>query len=288
MNALIFPGQGSQFVGMGKDLYEGHEEAKKKFLLANKILGFDITDVMFNGTEEDLKKTDITQPAIFIHSCITFYLNNVKDIYAFAGHSLGEVSAVTCSGSLSFEEGLELVLIRARAMQSACKNNDSKMAAILALSDEKVNEICQTIDDVGPANYNCPGQIVISGSKEGIQKACNKFKENGGKAIPLPVGGGFHSPFMESAKIELNDAVKNANINTPSAPIYQNFDAQGYTDADNIRINLVNQLTSPVRWTQTINNMINDNIKSFIECGPGRVLQGLVKKINRDYEVSSL
>ena len=173
-------------------------------------------------------------------------------------------------------------------MQSACKNDDSTMAAILALSDEKVNEICQTIDDVVPANYNCPGQIVISGSKEGIQKACNKFKENGGKAIPLPVGGGFHSPFMESAKIELNDAVKNANINTPSAPIYQNFDAQGYTDADNIRINLVNQLTSPVRWTQTINNMINDNIKSFIECGPGRVLQGLVKKINRDYEVSSL
>ena len=243
---------------------------------------------MFNGTEEDLKKTDITQPAIFIHSCITFYLNNVKDIYAFAGHSLGEFSAVTCSGSLSFEEGLELVLISARAMQSACKNNDSTMAAILALSDEKVNEICQTIDDVVPANYNCPGQIVISGSKEGIQKACNKFKENGGKAIPLPVGGGFHSPFMESARIELNDAVKNANINTPSAPIYQNFDAQGYTDADNIRINLVNQLTSPVRWTQTINNMINDNIKSFIECGPGRVLQGLVKKINRDYEVSSL
>ena len=288
MNALIFPGQGSQFVGMGKDLYEGHEVAKKKFLLANKILGFDITDVMFNGTEEDLKKTDITQPAIFIHSCISFYLNNVKDIYAFAGHSLGEFSAVTCSGSLSFEEGLELVLIRARAMQSACKNDDSTMAAIIALSDEKVNEICQTIDDVVPANYNCPGQIVISGSKEGIQKACNKFKENGGKAIPLPVGGGFHSPFMESARIELNDAVKNANINTPSAPIYQNFDAQGYTDADNIRINLVNQLTSPVRWTQTINNMINDNIKSFIECGPGRVLQGLVKKINRDYEVSSL
>ena len=173
-------------------------------------------------------------------------------------------------------------------MQSACKNDDSTMAAILALSDEKVNEICQTIDDVVPANYNCPGQIVISGSKEGIQKACNKFKENGGKAIPLSVGGGFHSPFMESARIELNDAVKNANINTPSAPIYQNFDAQGYTDADNIRINLVNQLTSPVRWTQTINNMINDNIKSFIECGPGRVLQGLVKKINRDYEVSSL
>ena len=288
MNALIFPGQGSQFVGMGKDLYDGHEEAKKKFLLANKILGFDITDVMFNGTEEDLKKTDITQPAIFIHSCITFYLNNVKDIYAFAGHSLGEFSAVTCSGSLSFEEGLELVLIRARAMQSACKNDDSTMAAILALSDEKVNEICQTIDDVVPANYNCPGQIVISGSKEGIENACVVFKEKGGKTIPLPVGGGFHSPYMKSARVELEDAVNKAKVDTPSAPIYQNYDAIGYTDTDKIRSNLINQLTSPVRWTQSVNNMIENNVKNFIECGPGRVLQGLVKKINRETNVSSL
>lgn len=288
MNALIFPGQGSQFVGMGKDLYESHDEAKKKFLLANKILDFDITDIMFNGTVEDLKNTDITQPSIFIHSYITYFISNVKNISAFAGHSLGEFSAVTCSGSLSFEEGLELVLIRARAMQNACKNNDSTMAAILALSDEDVNETCKNIDNVVPANYNCPGQIVISGSKEGIEKACEIFKDKGGKAILLPVGGGFHSPYMESARVELEDAVNQANIITPSAPVYQNYDAKGYTNADKIRTNLVSQLTSPVKWAQSVNNMINDNIKGFIECGPGRVLQGLVKKINRDSEVSSL
>lgn len=288
MNAIIFPGQGSQFVGMGKDLYQGDESAKKKFLLANKILGFDITDVMFNGTVDDLKKTDITQPAIFIHSCITFHHNKVNDISAFAGHSLGEFSALTCSSSLSFEEGLELVLIRARAMQNACKNNDSTMAAILALSDSEVNAVCEGIENIVPANYNCPGQIVISGSKVGISKACEEFKEKGGKAILLPVGGGFHSPYMESARVELEDAVNQANIDTPSAPIYQNYDAKGHTDINKIRSNLVSQLTSPVRWTQSINNMIDDNIKSFIECGPGRVLQGLVKKINRDSDVSSL
>tara|TARA_Y100000590_G_scaffold370677_1_gene432656 strand:- start:384 stop:1250 length:867 start_codon:yes stop_codon:yes gene_type:complete len=288
MNALIFPGQGSQFVGMGKELYESHEEAKRKFLLANKILGFDITDVMFNGTIDDLKKTDITQPAIFIHSCITFFLNKVNDISAFAGHSLGEFSAVTCSESLSFEEGLELVLIRARAMQNACKNNDSTMAAILALSDEEVNIACEVMENVVPANYNCPGQIVISGSKKGIENACVVFKEKGGKAIPLPVGGGFHSPYMESARIELEDAVNEAKIETPSAPIYQNYDAIGYTDTHKIRSNLISQLTSPVRWTQSVNNMIENNVKKFIECGPGRVLQGLVKKINRETDVSSL
>ena len=270
MNALVFPGQGSQFVGMGKDLYENHEDAKKMFLQANKILDFDITDVMFNGTVEDLKKTDITQPAIFIHSCITYFINNVKDISAFAGHSLGEFSAVTCSGSLSFEEGLELVLIRARAMQNACKNNDSTMAAILALSDEIIDEECKKINNVVPANYNCPGQIVISGSNEGIEKACAIFKDKGGKAIPLPVGGGFHSPYMESARIELEDAVNQANISTPSAPIYQNYDAKGYSKPENIRNNLISQLTSPVRWTQSVNNMINDNVKVFIERGPGR------------------
>ena len=288
MNALIFPGQGSQFVGMGKELYESHEEAKRKFLLANKILGFDITDVMFNGTADDLKKTDITQPAIFIHSCITFFLNKVNDISAFAGHSLGEFSAVTCSESLSFEEGLELVLIRARAMQNACKNNDSTMAAILALSDEEVNIACEVMENVVPANYNCPGQIVISWSKKGIENACVVFKEKGGKAIPLPVGGGFHSPYMESARIELEDAVNEAKIETPSAPIYQNYDAIGYTDTHKIRSNLISQLTSPVRWTQSVNNMIENNVKKFIECGPGRVLQGLVKKINRETDVSSL
>ena len=288
MNALIFPGQGSQFVGMGKELYESHEEAKRKFLLANKILGFDITDVMFNGTIDDLKKTDITQPAIFIHSCITFFLNKVNDISAFAGHSLGEFSAVTCSESLSFEEGLELVLIRARAMQNACKDNNSTMAAILFLSDEEVNIACEVMENVVPANYNCPGQIVISGSKKGIENACVVFKEKGGKAIPLSVGGGFHSPYMESARIELEDAVNEAKIETPSAPIYQNYDAIGYTDTHKIRSNLISQLTSPVRWTQSVNNMIENNVKKFIECGPGRVLQGLVKKINRETDVSSL
>ena len=288
MKAIIFPGQGSQFVGMGKDLYEGNEEAKSMFLLANKILGYDITDVMFNGTVDDLKKTDITQPAIFIHSCINFFQNKVNHISAFAGHSLGEFSAVTCSGSLSFEEGLELVLIRARAMQNACKNNDSTMAAILALSDNEVNAVCKGIENVVPANYNCPGQIVISGSNKGIKKACNEFKEKGGKAILLPVGGGFHSPYMESARVELEDAVNKAKIETPSAPIYQNVDANGYTDPDKIRLNLISQLTSPVRWTQTVNNMIENNVKKFIECGPGRVLQGLVKKINRESDVSSL
>lgn len=288
MNALIFPGQGSQFVGMGKDLYESYEEAKKKFLLANKILDFDITDVMFNGTADDLKKTDITQPAIFIHSCITFFLNKVNDISAFAGHSLGEFSALTCSGSLSFEEGLELVLIRARAMQNACKDNNSTMAAILFLSDEEINTTCEDIENVVPANYNCPGQIVISGSKVDIENACVVFKEKGGKTIPLPVGGGFHSPYMKSARVELEDAVNKAKVDTPSAPIYQNYDAIGYTDTDKIRSNLINQLTSPVRWTQSVNNMIENNVKNFIECGPGRVLQGLVKKINRETNVSSL
>ena len=288
MKAIIFPGQGSQFVGMGKDLYDSNKKAKSMFLLANKILGYEITDVMFNGTVDDLKKTDITQPAIFIHSCTNFFQNKVNDILAFAGHSLGEFSALTCSGSLSFEEGLELVLIRARAMQNACKNNDSTMAAILALSDEKVNAICEEIENVVPANYNCPGQIVISGSKEGIQKACEEFKQEGGKAIPLPVGGGFHSPYMEPARVELEEAVNQAKIKIPIAPIYQNYDAKGYINPDKIRSNLVSQLTSPVRWTQSVNNMIEDNVLNFIECGPGRVLQGLVKKINRELDVSSL
>ena len=288
MKAIIFPGQGSQFVGMGKDLYDRNKKAKSMFLLANKILGYDITDVMFNGSVDDLKKTDITQPAIFIHSCINFFQNKVNDISAFAGHSLGEFSAVTCSGSLSFEEGLELVLIRARAMQNACKNNDSTMAAILALSDDEVNTVCEKIENVVAANYNCPGQIVISGAKEGIQKACEEFKENGGKAIPLSVGGGFHSPYMEPARVELEEAVNKAKIEIPIAPIYQNYDAKGHIDPDKIRLNLVSQLTSPVRWTQSVNNMVEDNLFKFIECGPGRVLQGLVKKINRELDVSSL
>ncbi len=280
MKAALFPGQGSQFVGMGKDLYESNKEAKKLFKESNKILGFDITDVMFNGTPEELTKTDITQPSIFIHSYITFLVKNLNNISAFAGHSLGEFSAVACSGSLSFEECLRLVLIRARAMQKACKNEDSTMAAVLGLDDKDVDRICADYDDVVPANYNCPGQIVISGSKIEILEACDSLKENGAKAIPLKVGGGFHSKYMETAKIELESAVNNSKIRIPSAPIYQNFNAKPSSIPEEIKSNLINQLTSPVLWTQSVNNMISNNISTFIECGPGRVLQGLVKKIN--------
>ncbi len=281
MKAALFPGQGSQFVGMGKDLYESNKEAKKLFKESNKILGFDITDVMFNGTPEELTKTDITQPSIFIHSYITFLVKNLNNISAFAGHSLGEFSAVACSGSLSFEECLRLVLIRARAMQKACKNEDSMMAAVLGLDDKDVDRICADYDDVVPANYNCPGQIVISGSKIEILEACDSLKENGAKAIPLKVGGGFHSKYMETAKIELESAVNNSKIRIPSAPIYQNFNAKPRSSIpEEIKSNLINQLTSPVLWTQSVNNMISNNISTFIECGPGRVLQGLVKKIN--------
>ena len=280
MKAALFPGQGSQFIGMGKDLYESNKEAKKLFKESNKILGFDITDVMFNGTPDELTKTDITQPSIFIHSYITFLVKNLNNISAFAGHSLGEFSAVACSGSLSFEECLRLVLIRARAMQKACKNEDSTMAAILGLDDKDVDRICADYNDVVPANYNCPGQIVISGSKIEILEACDSLKENGAKAIPLKVGGGFHSKYMESAKIELESAVNNSKIRIPSAPIYQNFNAKSSSIPEEIKSNLINQLTSPVLWTQSVNNMISNNISTFIECGPGRVLQGLVKKIN--------
>jgi [acyl-carrier-protein] S-malonyltransferase len=287
MKAILFPGQGSQYVGMGKDFYESSDLAKKLFKLSNSILGFDITDVMFNGSQEDLKKTDITQPAIFIHSTILFNINSIN-ADAYAGHSLGEFSALSCSGSLTFEDTLKLVLIRARAMQKACKNNETTMAAILGLDDECVNSVCDNIPNVVPANYNCPGQIVISGSKNSIDKACESIKEIGGKTILLPVGGAFHSSYMESAKKELEDAIKSLKFNKPDKPIYQNFDANPHIDIEKIKINLINQLTSPVLWTQIINKLIANNYKSFIECGPGRVLQGLVKKINRDMDVSSI
>jgi [acyl-carrier-protein] S-malonyltransferase len=287
MKVILFPGQGSQYVGMGKDLYESSDLAKKLFNLSNSILGFDITDVMFNGSQEDLKKTDITQPAIFIHSTILFNINSVN-ADAYAGHSLGEFSALLCSGSLTFEDALKLVLIRARAMEKACKNNETTMAAILGLDDTFVNSVCDNISNVVPANYNCPGQIVISGSKSSIDKACESIKEIGGKTIVLPVGGAFHSFYMESAKKELEDAIKSLKFNKPDKPIYQNFDANPHIDIEKIKKNLINQLTSPVLWKQTINKLIADNYKSFIECGPGRVLQGLVKKINRDMDVSSI
>ena len=287
MKAILFPGQGSQYVGMGKDFYESSDLAKKLFKLSNSILGFDITDVMFNGSQEDLKKTDITQPAIFIHSTILFNINSIN-ADAYAGHSLGEFSALSCSGSLTFEDTLKLVLIRARAMQKACKNNETTMAAILGLDDECVNSVCDNIPNVVPANYNCPGQIVISGSKSSIDKACESIKEIGGKTIVLPVGGAFHSSYMESAKKELEDAIKSLKFNKPDKPIYQNFDANPHIDIEKIKKNLINQLTSPVLWTQIINKLIANNYKSFIECGPGRVLQGLVKKINRDMDVSSI
>ena len=287
MNVILFPGQGSQHIGMGKDLYESSDLAKKLFKLSNSILGFDITDVMFNGFAEDLKKTDITQPAIFIHSTILFTINSTN-AHAYAGHSLGEFSALSCSGSLIFEDALKLVLIRARAMHKACKNNETTMAAILGLDDSSVNTICDNIPNVVTANYNCPGQIVISGSKNSIDKACESIKEIGGKTIILPVGGAFHSPYMESAKKELEDAIMSLKFSKPDKPIYQNFDANPHLDIEKIKNNLINQLTSPVLWTQTINKLIADNYKSFIECGPGRVLQGLVKKINRDMDVSSI
>ena len=282
MKALIFPGQGSQFEGMGKDLYESSDQAKKIFNNSNNILGFDITDVMFNGSKDDLKKTDITQPAIFIHSYVCYELGKVRRPDAYAGHSLGEFTALVCSGSLSFEDGLGLVLERARAMNSACSESDSTMAAILGLEDDLVKKICKDFDDIDPANFNCNGQVVISGSSETMPTVCDVFKENGAKAIPLMVGGGFHSKYMEPAKSKLEDAINSMTFAKPNAPIYQNVDSKGNEDINLIKENLISQLTSPVLWTQTINNMISDNINLFIECGPGRVLQGLVKKINRD------
>jgi len=290
MKAYVFPGQGAQFVGMGKDLYDNHPVAKQMFEKANEILGYRITDLMFSGTDEDLRQTKVTQPAIFLHSVIlaaTLGENFKPDMVA--GHSLGEFSALVAAKALTFEDGLRLVLARALAMQKACEAEPSTMAAILGLDDVRVEEVLGTIDEiVVPANYNSPGQLVISGSIKGIEIACEKLKEAGAKrALPLKVGGAFHSPLMEPARIELAAAIGAAKFSAPICPVYQNVDAKPHTSPDEIRANLVAQLTSPVRWTQTAANMIANGGTTFIEVGPGTVLQGLIKKVNTEVETLS-
>ncbi len=291
MKAFVFPGQGAQFVGMGKDLYDNNATAHEMFEKANEILGFRITDIMFEGTDEDLKQTKVTQPAIFLHSVIlakTMGGDFKPDMVA--GHSLGEFSALTAAGALSFEDGLKLVAARAMAMQKACEIKPSTMAAVLALPDEKVEEICESVPGIVVcANYNCPGQIVISGETEAIDAACEKLLEAGAKrALKLKVGGAFHSPCMEPARAELAEAIARTEIHTPICPVYQNVDAQPHTDPEEIKANLVAQLTAPVRWTQTVKNMIADGATEFVEVGPGKVLQGLVAKIDRNATVSGI
>ena len=286
--AFVFPGQGAQFVGMGKDLYENSPEAKELFEKANEILGFRITDLMFNGTDEDLKQTKVTQPAIFLHSVILAKsLKEKPDMVA--GHSLGEFSALVANGTLSFEDGLRLVHARALAMQKACEANPSTMAAILGLDDKTVEEICASIDGVVvAANYNCPGQLVISGAVEAVEAACEKAKAAGARrALRLPVGGAFHSPLMEPAKQELEKAINEAPFQTPTCPIYQNVDAKPYTDPAAIKANLIAQLTAPVRWTYIVKNMLADGVTEFTELGPGTVLQGLIKKVDASAAVES-
>ena len=287
--AYVFPGQGAQFVGMGKELYETSPLAKEMFEKANEVLGFRITDLMFGGTDEDLRQTKVTQPAIFLHSVILAKtMGGEFSPSMTAGHSLGEFSALVATGALSFEDGLKMVYKRALAMQKACEKNPSTMAAILALSDDKVEEICAGIDEVVvPANYNCPGQIVISGSLKGIEIACEKMKEAGAKrALPLKVGGAFHSPLMDPAKIELSEAIAATSFSRPCCPVYQNVSTIGETDPEVIKANLVAQLTAPVKWTQSIQNMIADGASEFMELGPGNVLQGLVSKIDKNVTVS--
>ena len=290
-HAIVFPGQGSQFMGMGKILYDENENAKSLFEQANDILGFRISDVMFTGSSEELTQTNVTQPAVFLHSIISYKTLQVEKPDMVAGHSLGEFSALVANDCLSFEEALVLVSIRAKAMQKACMLNPSTMAAILGMEDEKVVDICKSITNeiVVAANFNCPGQVVISGSIQGIDEACILLKEAGAKrAIVLSVGGAFHSPLMQPAKEELSEAINRTIFRTPFCPVYQNVTAKAVSDPDEIKANLVAQLTAPVRWTQTIQQMIADGSSSFTECGPGKVLQGLIGKINRDVSVSSI
>lgn len=290
MTAYVFPGQGAQFTGMGKALYEENQEAKTLFEKANEILGFRITDIMFEGSVDELKQTKVTQPAIFLHSVILAQTTEGLQPDMVAGHSLGEFSALVVNKTLAFEDALKLVFKRALAMQKACETNPSSMAAILGLDDVKVEEICNEIEEVVvAANYNCPGQLVISGSQKGIEIACERMKEAGAKrALPLPVGGAFHSPLMEPAREELAAAIESTTFHKPICPVYQNVNGRAAIEVKEIKENLVAQLTAPVRWTQSVQQMVQDGADHFVECGPGKVLQGLVKKIAPEVEVSKL
>ncbi|MFN4314558.1 MAG: ACP S-malonyltransferase [Chitinophagaceae bacterium] len=293
-HAFVFPGQGSQYPGMGKEHYENSAFAKKLFEQANEVLDFRISEIMFNGSEEDLKKTDVTQPAVFLHSVIAFRSIDAARPDMVAGHSLGEFSALVANGTLSFEDGIQLVMIRARAMQKACELQPSTMAAVLALADEKVEEICRQVQEetgeiVVPANYNCPGQLVISGSLKGIEIACERMKAAGAKrALVLPVGGAFHSPLMEPARTELQAAIEKTTFHSPTCAVYQNVVAKAVFDREEVKENLIAQLTGAVRWTQSVQSMIADGASKFTECGPGKVLQGLINKIDKSAEVTGI
>jgi [acyl-carrier-protein] S-malonyltransferase len=293
-HAFVFPGQGSQYPGMGKEHYENSAFAKRLFEQANEILGFRISDVMFAGSEEDLRQTNVTQPAVFLHSIIAFRTIDGARPEMVAGHSLGEFSALVANGTLSFESALQLVAVRARAMQKACEMNPSTMAAVLGLADEKVESICQAVQEeageiVVPANYNCPGQLVISGSRAGIDMACERMKAAGAKrALVLPVGGAFHSPLMEPAKKELQAAIEATDFHTPTCSVYQNVAAKAVFDRTEIKQNLIDQLTGAVRWTQSVQSMIADGASRFTETGPGKVLQGLVAKIDKTMEIDGV